>query len=114
MKKWSCLVAFAILSSGVADARDHQELVCAGVAPAPKGGGDQMPVFIHFFESRNKDGSSRDEVLSTIYQGKLFKSSSVNKAGNLAKDAAFALKAAAATHIKGKYTVEQKGDAYSL
>lgn len=89
------------------------ELVCSGVAE-PADGSEKQPLFIHFFESRAKDGTSRDEVASTIYQGKLFRSSSVNKTGNFAKGATLALKAGAQARFRGTYSLVKIGSSLSL
>lgn len=107
------VVATLVLGARAAHARDHQELVCAGVAAA-KDGGEGMPVFIHFFESRAKDGESRDEVSSTEVAGKLYTSKWLNKTGDFAKDAPLTLKAGNRVYIKGKYSVVQSGDSYTL
>ena len=54
--------------------------MCSAVADA-KDAGDKIPLFVHLFENRSADGVSRDETLSTIYQGALFQATRVNKSG---------------------------------
>jgi hypothetical protein len=85
--------------------------VCSAVADA-KDGGDRIPLFIHFFESRSSDGESRDERLSTIYQGALFQATRVNKSGGSSKEAPIVLKSGTAIRFRGTYTVENASGHY--
>ena len=101
-----------VLLASPAFARDHQELVCSGIAEPPDV--ERMPIFIHFFESRAKDGESRDEHLSSVYQGKLFQAARVNKTGNPSKDAPIVLKSGKQVRFNGKYTLEQIGDTWTM
>jgi len=103
------LVAFA----NVAHARDHMELVCSAVGDA-KDGGDKVPLFIHMFESRASDGESREEVLSTIYQGVLFQASHINKTGNLSSGVKVSLEHGKGIRFRGKYTLASAKDGYVL
>jgi hypothetical protein len=106
MKSTSVLIATALIASSgtVAFARDHMELVCSTVADA-KDGGEKVPLFIHMLEHRAEDGSSRDETLSTIYQGKLFQATRVNKSGEFSKDAPIVLTAGKDLRFRGTYSV---------
>src|SRR5207302_8028096 len=115
MKSSSYVVIAALMfgSGQVAFARDHQELVCSAVAK-PKDNGDKIPLFIHFFENRSSDGQSRDETLSTVYQGKLFQAQRVNSTGDFSKDAAIVLKAGTAIRFRGKYTIENTSSGYVM
>jgi hypothetical protein len=115
MKSSSALVvaALALGSSHVAYARDHMELVCAAVAEA-KDGGDKIALFVHMFENRASDGRSRDETLSTIYQGKLFQATRVNKSGGWSTEAPIVLKAGSEIRFRGTYTLAPDGDGYVL
>jgi hypothetical protein len=100
-------------SSNVAFARDHLELVCSAVA-SPADGGEQMPVFIHFFESRASDGESRDEVLSNIYQGRLFQGKRVNKSEPYSTNAPIVLKDGKRVRFRGTYTLGGPPDAHVM
>jgi hypothetical protein len=116
MKSSSVLVATALIigSGTVAFARDHMELVCATVAEA-KGGGDKVPLFIQMFENRAADGTSRDETLSTVYQGKLFQATRVNRSGGFSKDAPLVLSSGKAIRFRGTYTLlHTASGAYAL
>ena len=108
------VVAALTLGSGrVAFARDHMELVCTAVAVATDSG-DKISLFIHLFENRSSDGRSRDETLSTIYQGKLFQAARVNRSGGLSTDAAIVLKSGSEIRFRGTYTLVSAGDGYVL
>lgn len=108
------LAAAALLGlTHVAHARDHMELVCSAVADA-KDGGDHIPLFIHMFESRAADGTSRDEVLSTIYQGVLFQADHSNKTGGFSTKVEITLVNGKATRFRGTYSLAQAGDGYAL
>jgi len=86
-------------------ARDHLELVCSGVAAA-KDGGDRIPLFFHLFESRASDARSRDEWLSTIYQGQLFQAHHLNKGS--AAPRSVELSHDKQSRIKGTYVFDNK------
>jgi len=75
---WLVMVLTMLGAPSVALARDHLELVCSGVVTSPKDGGERIPLFFHFFDSRASDGASRDHRLSTIYQGKMFQAHYLN------------------------------------
>jgi hypothetical protein len=105
-------LALLVLIPTSAFARDHQELVCSGIAE-PKDV-ERMPIFVHFFESRAKDGESRDERLSSVYQGKLFQGARVNKSGDPSKDAPITLSSGKQTRFKGTYTLEHTGDTWTM
>lgn len=107
------VVAVVVGSSEVAFARDHLELVCSAVA-SPADGGEKMPVFVHFFESRAKDGESRDEVLSSVYQGRLFQGRHVNKAAGSSTNAPIVLKTGKRVRFRGTYTLVGPPKAYVL
>lgn len=115
MTSRSLLLVLALVagSSNVAFARDHLELVCAGLA-SPADGGEKMPVFIQFFESRARDGESRDETLSNIYQGHLFQGKRVNKTGSSSTNAALVLKEGKRVRFRGTYTLAGSGGSYTL
>src|SRR5450631_3066871 len=106
-------LALLVAFTNVAHARDHMELVCSAVG-APKDGGEKVALFVHMFEHRADDGTSRDEELSTIYQGKLFTAEHRNKTGNLSKDVKFSLANGKAIRFRGTYTLESDGDHYVL
>jgi hypothetical protein len=89
------------------------ELVCTAVAD-PKDGGDKIPLFIHMFESRAADGESRDEVLSTIYQGVLFQADHVNKTGGFSTKVKISLDNGKKTRFRGTYSLVQAGNGYAL
>jgi len=111
---WCFVIAVFLLGgSQLAFARDHMELVCSAVAE-PADGSENQPLFIHFFESRAKDATSRDEVASTIYQGKLFRSSWLNKSDGLAKAAPLVLKAGTQVRFRGTYSLVQTNSSYAL
>ena len=107
------VVALVTASSNVAFARDHLELVCSAVA-SPADGGEKMPVFIHFFESRASDGESRNEVLSNIYQGRLFQGKHLNKSEPYSTDAPIVLKDGKRVRFRGTYTLVGPPDAYTM
>jgi hypothetical protein len=109
------LFVFALLaaSSQVAFARDHQELVCSGIAKA-QGSGDSLPVFIHYLDSRASDGKSRDQVLSTVYQRSLYQGVYLNKAGGLPTQAPIALVANKLTRFRGTFSIAALGETYKL
>jgi hypothetical protein len=115
MKARSALVTATLLlaSAHVAHARDHLELVCTAVANA-KDGGDKVPLFIHMFESRASDGESRDEVLSTIYQGTLFQATHLNKTGGFSTKVKITLVNAKATRFRGTYSLVSGDKGYVL
>ena len=100
------LVFAFLLVPSLAHARDPLELVCSGVAMKPADGGEQIALFFHFFESRANDGTSRDEYLSTIYQGRLFKGHYLNKHNK--RNTAIVLKNAARVRFDGTYAVDNK------
>jgi hypothetical protein len=97
----------------VAHARDHMELVCSAVGDA-KDGGDKIPLFIHMFESRASDGTSRDEVLSTIYQGVLFQATHLNKTGGFSTKVKISLDNGKTTRFRGTYSLVQAKNGYAL
>jgi hypothetical protein len=105
--------ALLIAFTHVAHARDHLELVCAAVSDA-KDGGEKVPLFVRMFEHRADDGQSRDEELSTIYQGALFQASHRNKTGDFSKGVKISLTNAKAIRFRGTYTLESAGDGYAL
>ena len=108
------LAAALILGSAhLAHARDHMELICSAVADA-KDGGDKIPLFIHMFESRASDGTNRDEMLSTIYQGVLFQATHVNKTGGFSSKVKISLDHGKTTRFRGTYSLVQKGEGYAL
>ena len=98
------IAALMISGRGVAFARDHQELVCS-VVVQPKDGGEKMPVFIHFFEHRAADGTSREETLSNIYQGALFQATRLNSTADFSKNASIVLTSGTSIRFRGKYIV---------
>lgn len=101
------LVALLLLVPTSAHARDSLQLVCTGIVMKPADGGERIALFFHFFESRAADGVSRDEYLSTIYQGQLFQGHYLNK-GKDKMGAAIVLENAAHVRFDGKYTVDNK------
>lgn len=92
-----------LVTASVAHARDHTELVCAAVIDA-KDGGDKVPLFVHFFESRAADGQSRNEVLSTVYQGQLFQGRHLNKSADPESRVPIVLGAKKRVRFRGMYT----------
>jgi len=106
-------LALMIAFTNVAHARDHLELVCAAVGDAVDGG-EKVPLFVRMFEHRADDGVSRDEELSTIYQGVMFEASHRNKTGDLSKGVKFSLNNGKAIRFRGTYTLEGSGDGYAL
>jgi len=104
---WLVTVLTMLGAPSVALARDHLELVCSGVVTSPKDGGERIPLFFHFFDSRASDGASRDQRLSTIYQGKMFQAHYLNK--DEKSDVAIVLKRAEQVRFKGAYAVDNKG-----
>jgi hypothetical protein len=109
------LLALAVLVafSNVAHARDHLELVCSAVADV-KDGGDKEPLFIHMFENRASDGTSRDEMLSTIYQGVLFQGTHLNKTGAFSNNVKISLTSGKAIRFRGTYSLVSAGNGYSI
>jgi len=109
------LIAAALVlgSAHVAHARDHMELVCSAVADA-KDGGDKIPLFIHMFENRAADGESRDEMLSTIYQGVLFQATHTNKTGGFSTKVKITLVNGKNIRFRGTYSLVQAGEGYAL
>ena len=103
------LVGFA----NVAHARDHMELVCSAIGDA-KDGGDKVPLFVHMFESRASDGESRDEVLSTIYQGVLFQATHLNKTGTFSSGVKISLDHGKGIRFRGTYTLASTSKGYAL
>jgi hypothetical protein len=89
------------------------ELVCSAVA-SPADGGEKMPVFIHFFESRARDGESRDEKLSNIYQGRLYQGAHVNKSGGKSVDVPIVISAGKRVRFRGTYTLAGPPESYTL
>ena len=113
MRAMWLVIALVAGSSNVAFARDHLELVCSAVA-SPADGGEKMPLFIHFFESRASDGESRDEVLSNVYQGRLFQGKRLNKSAGNSTNAPIILRAGTRIRFRGTYTLVGPVGAYVM
>jgi hypothetical protein len=78
-------------------------MVCTAVVDA-RDGGDKVPLFVHFFESRASDGTSRNEVLSTIYQGRLFQGKHLNRSADPGTDVPITLRNGKRVRFRGTYT----------
>jgi hypothetical protein len=111
--KAALAVMLLLGSAHLAHARDHMELVCSAVADS-KDGGDKIPLFIHMFENRASDGTSREETLSTIYQGALFQATHLNKTGGFSTKVKVTLVNGKAIRFRGTYSLVQKGERYGL
>lgn len=80
----TALVALTILGivfqCDSALARDSSRYVCSGVAQmGGDGGTSQIGISIDFFDSRADNGNARKYVLSSIYQGKLFQGTVIDR-----------------------------------
>jgi hypothetical protein len=101
------LTLFAVAGSArTAAAGDALKLVCSALV-RPTDGGSQLGVFVHFIEHRASDGASRDEHVSTIYQGTLFTAKTRNKSGAPANQTPVAMTAGKRTVYRGTYSLVQ-------
>lgn len=115
MQSRSLLLVCALSAASTRDAiaADHLELVCSAVV-TPTDGGDKLPLFIHFFEARASDGESRNETLSSIYQGRIFQGKRLNKSGDFSTDAPIVLKAGKNVRFRGTYTLARSANQYTM
>jgi hypothetical protein len=75
-------LALGVCVSTAAFARDSSRYVCSGFADLGSPADDKMGISIDFYDSRAPGGNGRKFVLSSIYQGKLFQGSLINKDEN--------------------------------
>lgn len=108
-------VALGLCLSGTAFARDSSRYVCSAVAAYQVEGADsQIGVSIDFFDSRAEGGSARKYVLSSIYQGKLFQGSVIDR-GETFGQGSITLKNGQSELFVGKFKLEQqKDDSYVM
>jgi hypothetical protein len=108
--KWISILGL-LATASTTYARDHMELICSAVAETKP---ERTPMFIHFFEHRANDGTSRVERLSTIYQDVHFKASATNKTADFSKNVPLVLKAGNKVRFRGTYSLVKTGDKFSL
>ena len=111
-------IAFAAVGlclSGTAFARDSSRYVCSAVADYRAEGVDsKIGVSIDFFDSRAEGGSARKYVLSSIYQGKLFQGSVIDR-GETFGQGSIAMKNGQSQLFVGTFKLEQqKDDSYVM
>jgi len=109
-------VAALVLSlPGAALARDSSRYVCSGVVAFRAEGADtQIGISIDFFDSRAENGSARKYVLSSIYQGKLFQGSMIDRSDNFGQGS-ISLKNGKSELFAGKFKLEpQQDDRYVM
>ena len=114
MKAFIVLFAFAV-ASAPALARDSAHLICAGyLAAAP--GLDNYGFAVQFDESRADDGESRNEMLSTVWVGKLYQGVRFNSNDDFGKNGTILMVAAVGTNtffFNGTYNIIQSGNSSS-
>ena len=106
------LAAAVLLAPTAAFARDSTQYVCSAVVAKPADKGEPLGLFVHFYEHRATDGESREEILDTVYQAKLFQGIHLNKDDKA--PVAIQLKAGTAKYFDGKYQLELKGGKATL
>ena len=100
----TCVVGALAGTAGVAEAKDSSTLVCSATVQ-PADGYGALGLFMHVLEHRAPDGESRVETVSTIYQGRLFQATSLNKAGDLARDVTVVMKERKRVIYSGTYSL---------
>lgn len=108
-------VVIGLCAPGTAFARDSSRYVCSAVADFRADGADsQIGISIDFFDSRAEGGSARRYVLSSIYQGKLFQGSMIDRSENFGQGS-ISLKNGQSELFVGKFKLEpQKDDSYVM
>jgi len=84
-KKWTVFpaLAFGLCVCGAAFSRDSSRIVCSGVAEFVSSGSlEKIGISIDFLDVRAPRGIGREYILSSIYQGKLFQGSIIDKSDN--------------------------------
>lgn len=107
----SFLVAATVLMSLTAQAKDSQLLSCSGIVSAVDDPSLQFGLSLTFFEGRASDGESRNEVLSVVYQNKLFQGRHLNQSASFSKNAPLVLEDTldpSSILFQGTYTLIQK------
>lgn len=113
MKAFIVLFAFAF-ASATAFARDSAHLICAGYLAATPGP-DNYGFAVQFDESRADDGESRNEMLSTVWAGKLYQGVRLNSNDDFGKNGTILMAAMAgknAIFYKGTYNIIQNSKNY--
>jgi hypothetical protein len=100
---------------GNALARDSSRYVCSAVATFQDEGSDsQIGISIDFYDSRAEGGSARKYVLSSIYQGKLFQGSVIDRSEKFG-EGSISLRNGQTELFVGKFKLEpQKDDTYVM
>lgn len=97
------------LTSIPALARDSSHLICAGFMAATPGS-DNYGFAVQFDESRAESGESRNEMLSTVWAGKLYQGVRLNNNDDFGKNGTISMAAANSTSeifFKGSYELIQ-------
>jgi hypothetical protein len=91
-------------------ARDSARYVCSAVASFRAEGADtQIGISIDFFDSRAEGGNARKYVLSSIYQGKLFQGSMIDRSDKFG-EGSVSLKSGKSELYVGKFKLEAEND----
>ncbi|HLH89690.1 MAG TPA: hypothetical protein VKX28_14650 [Xanthobacteraceae bacterium] len=109
-------VAFTLCVPAAALARDSTRQVCSAIAEFRDGDATtKIAVSIDFYDSRDPGGSDgRKYVLSSIYQGKLFQGSMIDKSDKFG-EGTITLKNGRSELYAGKFKLEQqKDDSYVM
>jgi hypothetical protein len=111
----AAIAAIVLCLPGAALARDSSRYVCSGVAAFRDDGADtQIGISIDFFDSRAENGSARKYVLSSIYQGKLFQGSMIDRSDKFG-EGSISLKNGQSELFAGKFKLEpQPDDSYVM
>ncbi len=103
-------LAAGVLLCGTAQARDSARYVCSAVTEITvEGAPEKLGVSIDFFDSRAENGNARKYVLSTVYQGKLFQGSVIDR-GEVFGTGTIAMKNGQTQFYVGKFKLEQQQD----
>jgi hypothetical protein len=107
--------AIGLCLPATAFARDSSRYVCSAVASFRDGGADtQIGISIDFYDSRAEGGNARKYVLSSIYQGKLFQGSVIDRSDKFG-EGSVSLKNGKSELYVGKFKLEtQKDDNYVM
>jgi hypothetical protein len=106
----SAALAICLCASGTAFARDSSRYVCSAVAELKGDGATwRIGISIDFFDSRAESGDARKYVLSSIYQGKLFQGSMIDRSDKFGQGSVF-LKNGRSLLFAGSFKLEQQKD----
>jgi hypothetical protein len=112
--------AFAVLAVGLClcstvSARDSARYVCSAIVELRvEGGSRQIGISIDFFDGRAESGDARKYTLSSIYQGKLFQGTVIDRSDKFGQGR-IALKNGRSELYVGSFKLEkQRSDSYAM